>query len=299
MWGVRQDTQAFSPQACEPVLCGSGRTLPLLDTLLNCGGMQRRDGSLLCAATGRAVISDDNLRIERVVGGGTARRVRSDFARRSGALGNLSAPVDKDNGTTAKTLRALQWCCVWPRSFIAGLAAAICVFSGASAAAEGCLSTEVSLSNWQEKDAGQIDRQAGSARCWQSRTNSGLEMCLERTGEPKACKLEIRFQGKRTDFPVDDSHDLAISENMYSDNRYDFGCDVIRTRIMTEWEISSDERIEITEDTQVPENSICINGIGEVVGFREISSILIGSHLVQVSYTRLDLDYKPEAGGDK
>lgn len=136
MWGVRQGIQAISPHACGPDRCGGGRLLPLLDILRNCGGLQRRGVDLLRAAMGRVVRPDDNLLIEGVMGGDTAGRVRKDITRRSDANDNFSAHVGNDIEVIAKTLGALRWCCDWPRSFIAGLAAAISVLFAAFLAAE-------------------------------------------------------------------------------------------------------------------------------------------------------------------
>ena len=50
VWVVTQGMQAFSPQACEPVLCGGGRHAPLIYILCYDGAAVRQDRSVLRSA---------------------------------------------------------------------------------------------------------------------------------------------------------------------------------------------------------------------------------------------------------
>jgi hypothetical protein len=47
MWGVRQNTHAFSQHACQPFPCGGVCYVPLLDILDDEGAVVRQDGSLM------------------------------------------------------------------------------------------------------------------------------------------------------------------------------------------------------------------------------------------------------------
>jgi hypothetical protein len=111
--------------------------------------------------------------------------------------------------------------------------------------------------------------------------------------------LEISFQGNSEDFPVDETFDIAIIEKVIREQTSGSGmsgsgCTVVRTLIETNVAISSDERIGISEDIRGPEGDVCINGIGEILGYIEQFSLLFGSYLAQVTYTKLDLDYRPD-----
>ena len=225
------------------------------------------------------------------MGGYTAGRVTEDVTRRSDANGNLSAHVDKNIGAIAKALRALQWCCVWPRSFIAGLAATISVYSGACAAAESCLSADISLSNWQEKEAGQIDQPAGSARCWQSKSNSSLGMCLERVGEPKECRLAIRFHGKGSDFPVDETHGVLFTERKNVENREFAFCNSESTYINTEISVSKEASVTIQESLDLPVDQRCINSAGELLNVKSVYTIFLGNYSVNIQFFEYDKSF--------
>jgi hypothetical protein len=194
-------------------------------------------------------------------------------------------PVNNNNGAVVKTQKSLRWVFGQPRSVIIAVAASLYILPVASAAAEGCLSTDVKLSNWTEKEASQIEAPAGSARCWQSKSNSNLEMCLERTGEPKECKLAIRFQGRSIEYPVDENQEIVFSERKNSDKWQVALCDSIINRIRTTISFSKHMHVGIGEDVAVPEDEICVNGVGEILGI-DTHSVFLGDYMVQVGVTK-------------
>lgn len=181
----------------------------------------------------------------------------------------------------------------------AGVVALICLIPTTVVASESCLTADIALKNWKEVDVTSITDAGAMARCWQSASNARLEMCLVRKGEPATCRLQIGFQGKSEDFAVDETYDLTMTEKVLREQTSGTGmsgsaCTVVRTLIETKVAISTDERIRISEDSRVSEDEICINGIGEILGYIEQFSLLLGDYLAQVTYTKLDLNYRPD-----
>jgi hypothetical protein len=116
-------------------------------------------------------------------------------------------------------------------------------------------------------------------------------MCLEETGEPKGCKLEIRFQGKSTNFAVDETHGIAFSEERKVEKREVASCEAVSTLILTRVYISESARIGIKELLDLPEEDECVNSVGELFGVKNIFSLFLGSYTISVGFVEEDKDF--------
>ena len=289
MWGVGQGVQAFSQQACEPVLCGGGRHTPPIDLLRDDGTAIRQGGTLMRTATGCTVVSDGNRQIERQSGQmhhGCNPQMQDgeDESVATSSLGDARAFVRAQRNRRAFKIDR-------SRMIIASLILLAFQSSTAALAAESCLATDVQLANWHEKAARQVDAPDGAARCWQSKITPALEMCLEVSGQPQKCRLAIRFQNQFSDFPVDQTFGVSFKEETFKENQSNFGCDVINTMVLTTVSTSEEERVKISEQIDVPRESLCVNGIGEFSGLIENNSIFLFNNLVGIVYVKIDLNF--------